>query len=222
MKNGKEWNRYLELMQERPECFQNTGPIQIVKDWTVVEEYQQRTGKKIGVCYESKFNILVVDLVYEHKGEYFCYERILPTTPCGAVVCVPEYRGRYILLKQYRHAMRDYQYAFPRGYATPGLTGELNARKEIEEELGAKVSSSRFLGSVVMDSGLSGQAVEMYLCHVESYQAHCDYEGIVETHLFSEAELVQMICSNQITDGFTLSAYSRLVFEKKPESNNKD
>lgn len=215
MQNSKSWKRYLELIKERPECFQNTGPIHIVKDWAVVEKYQQQTGKTIGVCYESKFNILVVDLIYEREGEYFPYERILPTTPRGAVVCVPEYKGQYILLKQYRHAMRDYQYAFPRGYATPGLTGTQNACKELEEELGANVKNARFLGSIVADSGLSGQAVEIYLCHVESYQERCGYEGIVETHIASEDELIQMIRNNQITDGFTLAAYSYLISAKK-------
>ena len=215
MSRQNEWSRYLALMDERPECFQNTGPIYIVKDWTVIEEYQQRTGKTIGVCYESEYNIFVVDLVYEHEGEFFCYERILPATPKGSVVCVPEYNSQYILLKQYRHSMRDYQYAFPRGYAAPELTGEQNACKEIEEELGAKVTKTRFLGSVVADSGLSGQTVEIYVCYVESYQNHYGYEGIVETYIASEDELVQMIRNNKITDGFTLAAYCYLVSAKR-------
>lgn len=210
MNYSEEWKRYSELMQERPESFQNTGPIHIVKDWDIVEAYQKATGKTIGVCYESKFNILVVDLVYEQEGNYFPYERILPAIPRGAAVCVPMYQGKYILLRQYRHAMRDYQYAFPRGYATSGLPAEENARKETEEELGAKVRSTKYIGTVVADSGMSGQAVGIYLCEVESYHQPDHYEGIVGTCVVTHGELVDMICHNQISDGFTLAAYSHL------------
>lgn len=213
--NTKPWTRYLELMAQRPEEFRNSGTIHIVTDPAIVRAYQEKTGTVIGVCYESPYTILVVDLVYEQEGEYFAYERLLSTEPQGAVVCVPKYGEKYLLLRQYRHAMRAFQYAFPRGYATAGLTGEENARKELREELGAQVSSVKRLGSVVADSGISGTEVDIYLCAVESYDNQPGHEGIVDTIAVSAEELAKMIAGGQITDGFTLSACSYLTSKRQ-------
>lgn len=210
MKQPYAWKRYLELLEERPECFCNTGPIRIVTDWDIVSKFQERTGKTIGVCYKSKFNILVVDLVYECEGEYFAYERLLPAVPKGAVVCVPIYRGKYILLKQYRHAMRDFQYALPRGYAERDTAAKENACKEIGEELGAKVEDLQHIGCVVADSGISGQTVDIFRCEILNYQIQENHEGIVDAVVVTGEELTDMICNNEISDGFTLAAYSYL------------
>lgn len=208
MSNSKSWSRYLELIKQRPECFSDFGPLHIVTDKNIVNEFQLRTGKTIGVCYESKFNILIVDLVYETEGNYFAYERILPAVPKGASVCIPKYQNNFILLKQYRHSMRDYQLSFPRGFATPGLSGEENASKELAEELGATVNETVFLGYTVADSGLSGHKVGVYLCDISSYQTCYGHEGITDTVVVSELDFKKMISDNLISDGFTLAAYS--------------
>ena len=205
-KDDKAWKRYKELVLERPELFVNSGNIHIVFDEEIVEAYQRETGKQIGVCYESNYNILVVDLVYEEEGMYFSYERLLPAVKKGAVVCVPKYEDRYILLKQYRHALRDYQYAFPRGYGEIDLSAEENAQKELLEEINADVESVSLLGDVVADSGLLGNRVSVYLCKVKSYSQSKRCEGIEDIIELSENELKQMIRENKISDGFTLSA----------------
>lgn len=210
MKQTPEWKRYLELVKERPECFCNTGPIQIVTDWVIVSEFQERTGKTIGVCYESRFNMLVVDLVYECDGKYFAYERLLPAVRKGAVVCVPIYGDKYILLKQYRHAMRNFQYAFPRGYAERNASAKENACKEIGEELGAKTGEMQHVGCVVADSGISGQTVDIFQCEILNYQIQENHEGIVDAVVVTGEELTDMICNKEISDGFTLAAYSYL------------
>lgn len=210
MYGSKEWIKYKKLIAERPELFKNSGPIDIVLDEEIVESYEQKTGKTIGVCYESEYNILVVDLVCEKQGQYFAYERLLPTVEKGAVVCVPKYTDKYILLKQYRHALRDYQYAFPRGYGELGLSPEENAQKEMREEMNACVETVSFLGNIVADSGLLGNKVDIYLCAISSYSQPESYEGITELIEVSEDELEQMIKENKISDGFTLSAYAYL------------
>lgn len=211
MMHNEEWLRYLELMEQRPEAFRDSGSIHIVTDPEIVERYEERTGKRIGVRYESEYNILIVDLVWEREGEYFPYERLLPAVPRGAAVCIPRWGDRYILLRQYRHAMRESQYAFPRGYATEGLSGGENAAKELSEELGAQALQVQRLGSVVADSGISGNAVDIYLCTVCDYSRQIGYEGIQDTLAVTWEELCQMIREDRITDGFTLAAFSYLA-----------
>ena len=210
MMQNSAWNRYLELMKQRPEDFEDNGSIHIVTDLRVVQRYQEETGTVIGVCWESPWHILVTDLVWEQEGVYFPYERLLSVQPRGAVVCIPKCGEYFVLLRQYRHAVRGYQYAFPRGYGEAGLSAEENARKELWEELGARAKTVKRLGSVIADSGVSGTSVEIYLCEIDTYSQKTGYEGIAEVAEVDGPMLEDMIAKGQINDGFTLSAWSLL------------
>lgn len=207
---AREWIDYYALMQERPEEFRNTGNIDIITDIGQVEEFVKKTKKKIGVIYRSNYNIWVVDLVKDADGNCFTYERLLPAVARGAVVTIPRYEGKYVLLKQYRHALRDYQYAFPRGFGESGLVSEENAGKEIAEELGATVTERRFLGKIVADSGCSGSTADVYVCEITSPQIREGYEGIQNVYIMETSELKQWIADGLITDGFSLAAWTLL------------
>lgn len=205
-----EWKNYCALMEERPEAFRNTGNIDIITDVNQVEAFVEQTGKKIGVIYHSEYNLWVVDLVKGADGTYFAYERLLPAVVRGAVVTIPRYEGKYILLRQYRHALRDYQYAFPRGFGEDGITPEKNAGKEIAEELGAIVTGTKFLGNIVADSGCCGNPVDVYLCDITKPQLKEGYEGIHDVCEIEESELRRWIREGKITDGFSLAAWALL------------
>lgn len=129
---------YFKLMKERPELFKNTGIIKIVTDKKKIEEYEKETGKKIGIAYRSKYNTLLVDLIEGEKG-YYTYERVIPTSTGTGIVIVAEYEGKLVLLNQYRHALRKFQYAFVRGFGEDGIDAPDNVKKEIKEEINAEV-----------------------------------------------------------------------------------
>lgn len=207
-KLGVEWTRYLELKNERPDIFANNGSIHIVLDETIVAEYQEKNNRKIGVVYESPYNILIVDLVYEEEGEYFAYERLVPAVETGAVVMIPIYKGSFIVLKQYRHALRDYQYAFPRGFGEKGLTPQENCKKELKEEIGGQVIKAEYLGEVTPDSGVQGNIVSVYACELSSYAYDIRSEGICDIMEINQSQIKDMVAKGNITDGFTLAALS--------------
>lgn len=212
-KLGAEWLRYLELKNQRPELFIDNGPIHIVFDEMVVEEFQQKTGRKIGVVYESKYSLMVVDLVYEVPRQYFAYERSVPAVQKGAVVTVPVYQDKFILLKQYRHIIRDYEYSFPRGFGEDGLSAEENAAKELGEEIGADVVKATHLGDITPDSGGQSKVVSIYSCELTSYNPATREEGIQSILELSFDELKQWIAEGKIKDAFTLAAL--LLYEGK-------
>lgn len=207
MKQNQEWCRYLDLLSSRPDSFRNNGQLTIITDEATVEEFEAKTNKTIGVVYESPFNLLVVDLVKAPNGRCFAYERLLPAVEKGAVVAIPMIEGKYVLLKQYRHALRRTQYAFPRGFAEYGITSVDNVLKELREELGAETHSVAFIGTVVADSGICGNEVSVYLCELNNAETKYQYEGIEKIVLLSEKELDDWIANGKIDDGFTLSAY---------------
>lgn len=203
---GQEWSRYLELKEERPGLFADNGLIHIVMDENIVADFQAKNNRKIGVVYESAYNIMLVDLVYEEEGKYFAYERVVPAAESGAVVIVPKYKDKVILLNQYRHALRNYQYAFPRGFGEKGLSAEENCTKELMEEIGATVVHTEYLGQVTPDSGVQAAVVSVYACEISDYDSSLHSEGIKEILAVSEEQLECMMKNGEITDGFTLAA----------------
>ena len=209
-----EWNDYLSLVRERPDSFRQSNSLQIILDENEVKQFCQKTGRIIGVAYRSNYNLMVVDLVKDAKGNVFAYERVMPAVDKGSVVTVPILDGKYVLLRQYRHAIRQEQYAFPRGFAEMDLTAEQNAKKEILEELGAEVISFTTIGSVIADSGLRGGAAEVIVCEIKNYELKEDYEGIKGLLLLSESELCEWLVNGKIDDGFTLSAIALLSAKK--------
>ena len=207
-KNSREWIRYQDLMNSRPEQFAENPMLMIETDLRTICEYERAHNKIIGVRFcNEPYSMMVVDLVKDANGEYKSYERVLPCVPCGAVVCVTIWDGKYVLLRQFRHSMREYQICFPRGYGESDRTAEENAKKEVKEELGAEVTCCKKLGEVVANSGLSGDRVAVFLCELASAPVlDKGYEEIRNFIYCTEDELQKLVADGSINDGFTLSA----------------
>ncbi|MBE6733895.1 MAG: NUDIX hydrolase [Ruminococcaceae bacterium] len=201
---------YFELMRNRPELFSPSDIYPIVTDKKTLEDYTQATNKPLGVVYQSDYHIVVVDLIENDDGSYYTYERTIPDKTGRGVVCVPEYEGKYILLRQYRHPIRGVQLGFPRGFGENGLTSTQNAKKELSEELEANVSDARKIGEITPDSGFLGGIVDILHCTVTSYNPNSRNEGVLETLLCTYEELSQMIKDGIITDSFTICGFSML------------
>lgn len=175
-------------------------------------DYEINNNTKLGVVYKSDYNIHIVDLIEkkDDKNEiikYHPYERILPKE-FGAVVAVAKCKGKFILLKQFRHSIRKDQYTFVRGFGEPNKTPEQNVIKELKEEIGAiDIQKPKFLGKIVADSGLYGNEVSVFTVEIDSFDFSFKKEGIKEILLCSSQELEAYISNKKINDGYTLSAY---------------
>lgn len=210
---SEEWTAYEQMMKELPEAFRQDPRLRILTDRQQILEFMNRTGRRIGVMYSSPYSRMIVDLVEDPRGNRFAYERMMPAAS-GAVVMIPCWEGRYVLLRQFRHAVRGEQTAFPRGFGEKGLSLMENAGKEMEEELGAGVRACRFLGSITPDSGITGNRVGVVLCDIDEPRLKKGYEGIEDVIMLTEEELTAAICREQITDGFTLAAWALLLTGK--------
>lgn len=200
------WARYLRLLEERPEAFAPDPGLPIITDTREAAAFTARTGRPLGVLYESPYRLLVVDLVRGPCGP-FAYERILPASTGAAVVLMPLWEGRFVLLRQFRHALRAGQLAFPRGYGEDGLSPEENARKELAEELRSEAAALESLGRVTPDSGMTGTRAHVFLCRITRPRPPLGYEEIQGMVCLSPGELGERIAAGEIDDGFTLAAY---------------
>ena len=208
--DSENWTRYQALMEQRPSLFKSSTYCSIIADPARLDDFQGKTGKSLGVVYQSPYNTFLADLVEDPDGQPYVYDRLVPTHE-GAVVAVPQYHGRYVLLRQFRHAIRRDQWAFPRGFGEPGLTPEENCRKELREELGTQCSSVEPLNTISADSGIASTELHAYLCQVEDIHIPPGYEGIEDVVFLSEAELKQWIREGRIDDSFTLACFGMLM-----------
>lgn len=170
-----------------------------------------------GVVYQSRYNTMLVDPIQKLDGTFYPYERVLPTAGDGIVI-VARKGGRFILLKQYRHALRKAQYGFPRGYAEPNEAPIENVRRELTEELHATIRRIPVsLGFLEPDSGLTSRRTEVFLAELDSYTASIHHEGILEVREASLEEMKDMIQNGRLSDGYTIGALAlwRLMVSTK-------
>jgi ADP-ribose pyrophosphatase len=152
---------------------------------------------------------MVVDPIAGGVQEYFPYDRTVPTAGKDGIVAVAMHQGRFILLQQYRHAIRQVQFSFPRGYAEPEDTPEENVRRELREELHAVIEKAPvFLGRIAADSGLTSCQAHVYLVEIASMEPSVGHEGILNYVGVAPSELKNWIRDRKITDGFTLGAFA--------------
>lgn len=196
---------YFKLIDERPDEFINNGELSIITDYDELMNYCWNHSRELGLIYKSDYHLLVVDLVKDKSGNVFPYERLIDTTPGGAVI-IPIYNDKYVLLKQYRHAMRDYQYAFPRGFAKLNELWKDTALRELHEELNCNSNDCKFVGKIIADSGVSGNKVNSCASVIVGDVSSVITEGIVDILVVTEQELLAMIARGEVNDGLTLSS----------------
>ncbi len=205
MKNNIEWLDYNALMLSQPNLFSQNDTLEIIFDETIIENFERDNNVTIGVVYKSNYNLLVVDLI-QSNHVLFTYERVIPRNK-GAVVTVPIFENKLVLLKQYRHTNRSIEYSFPRGFGEPNISAWENVKKEIKEEIGGLTKEVSYLGKLSPDSGLTSNTVEVYSCKLESYEKQNNHEGILDILLFTVEELKSFIKEGKIIDNFTISAF---------------
>jgi len=204
----QDWKEYLALLRQHPG--EAGDMLRTVDDPELLTAYSEAHGVRLGIVYKSRWHTLVVDLVRDRAGQLRTYERLLKTVSGSSVVAIPFHGEKLVLLKQFRHALGGYQYCFPRGFAEPGIPPAENARKELREELNCQPAEPTLLGQVVADSGICGEKVWVFRCDISMPRTDGKYENI-EGHMeITLPELLQMVRSGQINDGFTLSAIALL------------
>lgn len=203
--------KYQALWESRHSLFQENALLPLVDpktEYTRMEQYELAHHTQLGVVHESPYYLHIVDLIRKEQDHYYSYERLLPTVPSGAIAVVARCHGRYLLLRQFRHAIRAYQLSFIRGFGEDSISAIENVKKEVMEEVGGVIMGEpRYLGQVTGDSGITGTRVSVYAVDLERYEGGAMAEGIEEVVLYTEQELMDAIRRKDIEDSFTLAAY---------------
>ena len=123
--------------------------------------------------------------------------------PAAVVILpVPE-PGHIVLIRQYRHAVRQWLWEVPAGSVDPGESPETAARRECHEEIGQVPETVVRLGALFPTPGYSDE--EMIFFRVSgltepSEAAAVDEDEDIEARTFTLREARDMVRRGEITD----------------------
>jgi ADP-ribose pyrophosphatase len=213
---------YLDFAQANPALFANSSPggITILLDEKEIREVEEQTvrrlttqGKpaewaRVGIVYRDQYLLILRDAVRFPDGSLGTYIRLVNQYPgVLGVAVLPVYQGQILLVRHFRHATRLWHLEIPRGFGQE-LSAEEDAYREVLEEIGGQIVHLVSLGHVYPNTGMTSERVALFYAEVETYGNVEVVEAISEIVPASLSEVERMIRSNEIEDGFTLTAYA--------------
>lgn len=151
-----------------------------------------------------------------YQGKVFDVERELVRLPHGAtvqlelvrhpqsvvIVPVPE-QGHVVLIRQYRHAVRQWLWELPAGSVDPGESAEEAARRECHEEIGRLPDTVVRIGALYPTPGYCDE--EMVFFRVSGLNeaaepAAVDEDEDIEARTFTLRDARDMVRRGEIVD----------------------
>jgi len=125
--------------------------------------------------------------------------------PGGAAVVAVDEQQRVCLLRQYRHVADDWLWELPAGRLEEGEQPLDTARRELEEEAGARAGEWQELGRVFTSPGVFSEVIHLYLARGLQLTAHQheEYETI-EVHWLPWSEALELADRGAIIDAKTI------------------
>jgi ADP-ribose pyrophosphatase len=124
----------------------------------------------------------------------------------GSVVVIPRLPdGRVLLVRQYRHAVRENLWELVAGGIEPGETPRQSAQRELREETGYRARALKPLLDFYSSPGILSE--KMHLVEARGLtlsKAQPDADERIELGLFTVKEVMSMVRSHKIRDAKTL------------------
>ncbi len=125
----------------------------------------------------------------------------------GATAIVPFLNeSRVLLLKQYRHALKNYIWEIPAGTLDPGESPMSCARRELIEETGYSADQWQKLGEITPVPGYSNERIHLYLAFgLKPDRQQLDKDEIIKVHEIEFKAAVEMIERGEIQDAKSIT-----------------
>lgn len=210
--------RYIKLLQTNQWLLkESTASIRIITNEAQLRSWQKDNQMNLGVLVEDQYITVIRDLVVFSDGAVRPYNRIINTAAFSkgamGVAVLPLVDGKILLIRIFRHPIRQWSLEIPRGFGESNLTPTELARKELQEEIGGKIHKLIDLGLLHSNTGLEANAVNLFYAELKGFGKAQEGEAIEEIHLVEPSEFRELISRGEITDSFTIAAYFRAVLK---------
>ena len=131
----------------------------------------------------------------------------------GAAAVVPmlsepeEIDPKILMLRQFRYAAGGTMWEIPAGVLQPGEDPLDCARRELEEETGAKARSIEHLTTIYTTPGFTDERIHLYWATgLTVGETRHEADEFIDVRVESLSRVIQMIGSGEITDSKTIVA----------------
>lgn len=211
---------YLALQAERHDLFRNAdfGGIDILTEPQAIAAAQRAAARarqnrgqntddlRVGLIARDPYMTIVRDAVRFPDQSLGLYNRIIEGR---SVAILPILGDRLVLVRLFRHGLRDWSLEFPRGGCEPNETSEAAARRELLEETGAHAGELIPLGDFTPGGSSLSITARFFAAKIVSVGIPDLSDGIGSIVQASTDEVEAMIGDSRIIDGFTLSIFLR-------------
>ena len=152
-----------------------------------------------------RFHITIDQIEKEGKTYTFSYANFLD----GITVIPFLSDNEVLLLREYRHAIKSWQYQFPSGMIEAGEEPAETARKEIAEETGYECADLIYLGYMYPSFGSTTEKIHLFAAKLGAPAKDCAKEALEEitTETVTVEKLEAMMNENQFTHAAGLVAW---------------
>lgn len=211
----KAFINYFELLAKNSELIGEyndhaDGVYEIVTDEEKIQEMYQKTYQRLyarlgshetaaafsqaGVVFDGPFGWKIVrDNVISPVGHQHTYQRFLQGKGAVMMPIVVDDQGneKIVLVLNFRHATRTFEFELPRGGSKADETPEQTAIREAHEETGYVIEEASYLGEVATDPGVMNSVVPIFMGKTVRLEApkRERTEAIKGVFLFSMQEL---------------------------------
>ena len=125
----------------------------------------------------------------------------------GAAAMVPMLNQTdVVLIKQYRHAVREFIWEIPAGTIDPEESAIHCAKRELIEEIGHSANDWHHLGTITPLPGCSDERIHIFLASgLQQAKQDLDDDELLNVHTMELSKAMEMIFSGEIQDGKTIS-----------------
>lgn len=157
------------------------------------------------IKYKNPWMQIREDTVIQPNGEEGIYGVIEKQ---DFVLIIPRLKDTFYLVYQYRYPVKAGSWEFPQGHVETKENPEDAARRELEEETGLKIKTTKLLGNLWIAPAYHIDTFSVFLADVsETGRQHLeDTEADLVVKGFSIAEIKDMIQTGKLKDSPTVAA----------------
>jgi ADP-ribose pyrophosphatase len=126
----------------------------------------------------------------------------------GSVVVLPVQKGgKIVMIRQYRHAARQFLWELVAGRIDAGETPQKAAARELLEETGYRAKQYRLLMSIFPTPGFLEERLFVFLAtDLTAGEAQPEFDEKIISHSYRLKELKQMMTKGELCDAKSIAA----------------